>query len=80
MTPKLPYNPEVLASDLAGAQWFNNSDPNGGSCVDVAFLPGGMIGLRDSTQTGFAFTFDGDEWDTFVAGVKAGKFDRPDPA
>lgn len=76
-TPKTPYDPAALAAELEGANWFNNSDPNGGGCVDVAFLPGGTVGLRDSTQTGFAMAFTPLEWDHFVEGAKAGRFDRP---
>lgn len=75
-TPKESYDPAQLAVELADANWFNNSDP-GGSCVDVAFLSGGMVGLRDSKLPGFASLFTPEEWDVFVAGAKAGKFDRP---
>jgi hypothetical protein len=76
-TPKTPYDPAALAVQLGSARWFNNSEPDGSACVDVAFLPGGSVGLRDSTQTAFALSFTSAEWDAFLEGVRAGKFDRP---
>lgn len=75
---KVPYDPAALAAETAeSAAWFNNSDDNGGSCVDVALPSTGGALLRDSTQpTAAAMSFNDDEWDAFIAGVKAGKFDR----
>ncbi|MFD0361389.1 DUF397 domain-containing protein [Nocardia sp. GCM10030253] len=65
--------------DLTGAQWFKSSRSSGGSeCVEVAFLAGGKVGVRDSkNQTGPALVFTPGEWEAFTAGVNDGEFDRP---
>ena len=64
--------------DLAGAKWFKSSRSQGGSeCVEVAFLDGGYVGVRDSKNpTGTALVFTPSEWDAFVVGTRDGEFDR----
>lgn len=64
--------------DLIGARWFKTSHSQGGeSCVEVAHLDGGMVGVRDSKNpTGPALAFTPGEWDAFMAGVVDGEFDR----
>ena len=47
-----------------------------GSCVEVAGLDDGTVALRDSKVGGSPYLFTSAEWDAFVAGVKAGEFDR----
>lgn len=48
-----------------------------GGCVAVAALPSGEIAVRDDkVKDGPCLVFTAHEWDTFVAGVKAGEFDR----
>jgi hypothetical protein len=46
-------------------------------CVEVS-LQDGRTGVRDSKQHGAGpvLAFTDHEWDVFVAGVKAGEFDR----
>lgn len=42
-----------------------------GNCVEVASLPDGVVGVRDSvTPTGGVLRFTSAEWATFVAGVR----------
>ncbi|ONM50428.1 DUF397 domain-containing protein [Nocardia donostiensis] len=64
--------------DLTGAQWFKSSHSSGGSeCVEVAFLQGGVVGIRDSKDpTGPALVFNPGEWDAFVDGARDGEFNR----
>ncbi|MFC9995734.1 DUF397 domain-containing protein [Nocardia sp. NPDC127526] len=64
--------------DLSGAQWFKSSHSSGGSeCVEVAYLDGGAVGVRDSKNpTGPALVFTPGEWRAFVAGARDGEFDR----
>jgi hypothetical protein len=51
----------------------------GSSCVEVAFMPGGGVRVRDSKNpAGGVQAYDEGEWDAFVAGVKSGDFDVPD--
>jgi len=67
-----------VSADLSGARWFKSSRSTATKeCVEVAFLDGGMIGVRDSKNpTGPALVFAPGEWDAFTAGVADGEFDR----
>ncbi|WP_040871135.1 DUF397 domain-containing protein [Nocardia exalbida] len=68
-----------MTVDLSGARWFKSSRSSGGKeCVEVAFLDGGQVGVRDSkNSTGPALVFTPGEWDAFTAGVNDGEFKRP---
>jgi len=47
-----------------------------GDCVEVATLPDGGIGVRDSKDaTGPVLRFTPSEWRAFVGGVRNGEFD-----
>jgi hypothetical protein len=69
--------------DLTHAWWRKSSysGGNGGTCVEVAVLPGSkegsdrVIAVRDSTDPdGPALVFTSDEWKAFTAGVNNGEF------
>lgn len=62
--------------DLSSAEWFKSSySESGGQCVEVAWLPDGRIGVRDSKNpTGPALVYTPGEWDVFTAGVVDGRF------
>ena len=48
-----------------------------GDCVEVASLPDGQIGVRDSKDAnGPVLRFTAAEWKAFVGGVHGGEFDR----
>ena len=48
------------------------------TCVEVAFLPDGLVALRDSKmEDGPILLFSYDEWHAFVAGVVEGEFNIP---
>lgn len=50
---------------------FSNSN-----CVEVASLPGGGIGVRDSKDPeGPILRFTPGEWDAFLGGARNGEFD-----
>jgi Domain of unknown function (DUF397) len=69
-----------LTPDFTGARWFKSSvsGPTGGNCVEVAHLPGGLVGLRDSKDQGKTpYTFSRDEWQAFLDGARNGEFDLP---
>ena len=59
--------------ELAGAVWRKSTkSSNNGQCVEVADL-GQQVAVRDSKHAdGPALVFDGDVWDTFVAGLRSG--------
>ncbi|WP_280311708.1 DUF397 domain-containing protein [Nocardia abscessus] len=67
-----------MNADLSGARWFKSSRSGGSKeCVEVAFLGGGRVGVRDSKNpTGPALVFAPGEWDAFTAGVSDGEFGR----
>ena len=49
---------------------FSNSN-----CVEVASLPDGEIGVRDSKdREGPVLVFTAGEWDAFLGGVRNGEF------
>jgi len=61
----------------SGAIWrkATASDANSG-CVEVAFLPDGRVGVRDSkNRRKPALAVTADAWARFLAGAKAGQFD-----
>jgi len=61
------------------AQWVKSSlSFSNGNCVEVATLPDGMIGIRDSKNPdGPVLRFTPGERDTFLAGALAGEFGQP---
>lgn len=63
--------------DLSQAKWFKSSRSTGSKdCVEVAHLDAGVVGVRDSKNSGPALVFEPGEWDAFTANVKDGEFDR----
>ena len=67
-----------MSVDLSGAEWFKSTKSDATrECVEVAFLDGGMVGVRDSKNpTGPALVFTPGEWDAFAGGVQDGRFPR----
>jgi len=64
--------------DTSSAAWITSRACNNSACVQVAYLPGGMVAVRDSKDISkVPHVFDSAEWAAFVAGVKAGEFDLP---
>lgn len=66
------------ARPSTGPQWVKSSlSFANGNCVEVASMPGGRIGVRDSKDVnGAVLRFTPDEWDAFLGGVRQGEFDR----
>jgi uncharacterized protein DUF397 len=68
-------------ADLLGAvQWRKSSkswdDMSNSNCVEVAVLPDGQIGMRNSRDLGGpALVYTRDEWAAFLTGVMDGEFD-----
>jgi hypothetical protein len=69
--------------DLTRAWWRKSSysGGNGGTCVEVAVLPGSkegsdqVVAVRDSKNPdGPALVFTSDQWKAFTAGVNNGEF------
>ncbi|WP_433711572.1 DUF397 domain-containing protein [Nocardia sp. CA-084685] len=68
-----------MTVDLSGARWFKSSySASNGQCVEVAFLDGGLVGVRDSKNpTGPALAFTPAEWTTFTTGLTNGQLNHP---
>jgi hypothetical protein len=62
----------------SGFNWVKSSlSFANGNCVEVASLPGGEIGVRNSRESeGSILRFTSDEWHAFLGGVRNGEFDR----
>ena len=60
------------------ANWVKSSlSFSNGNCVEVASLPGGEIGVRNSRDPdGPVLRFTPGEWDAFVGRARLGEFDR----
>ena len=66
-----PGGPGSESSWIKSSLSFSNSN-----CVEVASLPGGQIGVRNSRNSaGPVLTFTSDEWRAFLGGVRNGEFD-----
>jgi hypothetical protein len=67
-----------LQGPLAPPRWIKSSlSYANGACVEVASLPGGTIGVRNSRDRGGRILrFTPDEWHAFLGGVRSGEFDR----
>lgn len=64
-------------NELATARWIKSSRSNGGgNCVEVAFLDGERVGVRDSKDNGSgpAHIFTRAEWLAFLEAAKDGEF------
>ena len=61
--------------DISAAAWQRSTKCEQGACVEVAGL-GKSVGLRNSTLPEVAISFPVGSWRDFVAGVRAGEFDR----
>jgi hypothetical protein len=67
-----PGTPTPSASWVKSSFSFAN-----GNCVEVADLPGGHIGVRDSKHPqGQVLRFTPAEWQAFLGGVRLGEFDK----
>jgi hypothetical protein len=68
-------NPPQTAS--SGLCWVKSSlSLANGNCVEVASLPDGGVGIRNSRHAdGPVLSFTPDEWHSFLGGARNGQFD-----
>ncbi|MGK8559309.1 DUF397 domain-containing protein [Nocardia gipuzkoensis] len=67
-----------MSVDAYEAVWFKSYSGGQTDCVEVAWLGGGGVGVRDSKNpAGPALVFTPGEWDAFTAGVIDGGFCHP---
>jgi len=62
----------------AGLSWIKSSlSFSNGNCVEVASLPDGGVGVRDSKDpSGPVLRFTPGEWHAFLGGARDGEFDQ----
>lgn len=79
MTDKNTVDTQWLAAQLLTATWHTSSRSSGGTnCVQVAFLPHGLVALRDSKNPHHdPHLFTDTEYDAFVNGILLGELRRP---
>jgi hypothetical protein len=67
------------ATDLADAHWFKATASGGnGDCLEAAFLPGGLVALRDTEDAeNPPFVVRASVWNAFLDGARKGEFDLP---
>jgi hypothetical protein len=68
-----------MTADDVTAPWVRSSysGPQG-NCVEVAFLDGGEVALRNSRNPGgAALVFTRTEWEAFLSGARDGEFGTP---
>ena len=67
-----------MSMGLPEASWVKSSYSNStGECVEVAWLRGGGVGVRDSkSPDGPALMFAPEEWDAFAAELHNGGYDQ----
>jgi hypothetical protein len=62
---------------MSSYSWRRSTKCSANGCVEVA-VEGDIVAVRDSKQSdGAVLLYDTDEWQAFIAGVKAGEFDLP---
>lgn len=63
---------------VPGPGWVKSSlSFANGNCVEVADLPGGAVGVRNSRDPeGVVLRFTPDEWSAFIGGARNGEFDN----
>ena len=72
-----PFRVTYRSDDADNELWIKSSSSYAnGNCVEVAGLSEDLIKVRDSKHPkGTVLRFAAADWDTFVSGVRNGKFD-----
>jgi len=67
-----------MRSEQMNASWVKSSFSfANGNCVEVAELPGGSVGIRDSRDPGGpVLRFTRAEWAAFLGGAQRGELER----
>jgi hypothetical protein len=68
-----------IRGPVAPPRWVKSSvSLSNGACVEVASLPGGHVGVRDSRDRGGpVLRFTPGEWLAFLGGARNGEAGRP---
>jgi hypothetical protein len=67
-----------MTPEVMQAQWFKSSSSSTTGCVEVAFLPGRQVGVRDSKHlTTPPHILSRPAWVRFLSAARQGDFDLP---
>jgi hypothetical protein len=68
----------MTSIDFGALRWFTSTASGDISCVEVAYVPGGGVAVRNSRERARPpHVFSDLEWATFLTGVRNGEFDIP---
>jgi hypothetical protein len=77
VTPKplaRPTRDDESTTSQAAPVWVRSSRCEGGHCVEVAAIDGG-VALRNSTVPGVALSLSAGAWQVFLEDIRAGAFE-----
>lgn len=66
---------ELYAMDISGVEWLSSPDGPQDEKVEIAYLPGGAVAMRNSADPDTVLRFTAAEWEAFVLGARDGEFD-----
>lgn len=66
---------ELYSRDISGVEWLSAPDAPEEERVEIAYLPGGGVGMRNSADPDTVLRFTDAEWEAFVLGARDGEFD-----
>lgn len=73
---KIRERDELYAMDISGVEWQRAPGDTSEASVEIAFLPGGAVAMRNSAEPeGPVLRYTAAEWEAFVLGAKDGEFD-----
>ncbi|TDC67965.1 DUF397 domain-containing protein [Streptomyces hainanensis] len=70
---------ELYSRDISGVEWLSAPDGPQDEKVEIAYLPGGGVGMRNSKDPDTVLRFTDAEWEAFVLGARDGEFDIEEP-
>lgn len=66
---------ELYALDISDAEWLSAPGSASEERVEIAYLPGGAVAMRNSADPGTVLRYTEAEWRAFVLGARDGEFD-----
>ncbi|GAA2062214.1 MULTISPECIES: DUF397 domain-containing protein [Streptomyces] len=66
---------ELYALDISGVEWLSAPGSPEEERVEIAYLPGGGVGMRNSSDPDTVLRYTAAEWEAFVLGARDGEFD-----
>ncbi|GAA3487990.1 MULTISPECIES: DUF397 domain-containing protein [Streptomyces] len=67
---------ELYALDISDVEWLGApGTEDAEERVEIAYLPGGAVAMRSSTDPGTVLRYTEAEWTAFVLGARDGEFD-----